>query len=72
MFSKISNLFESLVDQHYKVPALVFNVFLKVLNLFESQVDQHYKVIVLQFDSLRKFPLVDQHYNVLSHELNVF
>ena len=39
--------------QHYKLLALVFDVFSNVLNLFESPVDQHYNVLALRFASFQ-------------------
>ena len=47
--SKVSNLFEPLVQQHYKVVSHEFDV-LKVSNLLEPLIDQHYKVVSPQFD----------------------
>ena len=56
MYSKVLNLFESLVDKNYKVLSQEFDVLSQVVsklsNVFESLIDQHYKVLALAFDAL--------------------
>ena len=60
-FSDVSNLFEPLVDQHYKVLSDVMDVFSKVSNLFESLVDKNCKVLLHEFDVFWKFPISSKH-----------
>ena len=60
VFSKVSNLVESLVDQHYKVLAVVLYVFPKVSNLFESLVHQHYKVLSHVFESFESLRITSR------------